>query len=89
MRGKAKGIAAHRLHPMNDSPLDPDVVRRRTLDALDVLPVDARLDALVAVERGDLEIELCPFTGELTIQIGGLRVVLDRARCSVDDEILD
>ena len=89
MAGKAKGITAQRLHPMNDSPLDPDVVRRRTLDALDVLPVDARLDALVAVERGDLEIELCSFTGELTIRIGTLRVILDRASCSVDDGVLD
>ena len=65
---------------MDQSPLDPDVVRRRTLAALDCLPFAAQLAALTALEHGDVTFDLCPFTGGLIIWIGDLDpLVLERS----------
>lgn len=71
---------------MSRTPLDPDRLRTSVLDALHALPGEVELEALHAVERGEIEIDDDPAGDELHIQIGDVTVVVERARCESVDE---
>lgn len=65
--------------------IDPDRVRSKVLEALHELPGGAELEALHAVDRGDLHIELGSFSNELIVHIGDLTITVDRADCLADE----
>jgi hypothetical protein len=60
---------------------DPDLLRSRVLDALHEMPGRAELDALHAIDRGEIDIEERPVDDELLVRIGELTVVVARSAC--------
>lgn len=66
--------------------LDPDRVRTCVLEALHAMPGVTELEALHAVERGDLVIELGAFEHQLLVRIGDLQLTIDRADCLDDSQ---
>ena len=63
------------------SPIDPDLVRTNVLEALRAHPTERQMQALAAVQRGEVDIEDRPLLGEIAVQIGDLTVVVDRDQC--------
>jgi hypothetical protein len=72
---------AKELLVAESSPIDPDLVRTNVLDALRAHPSERQMQALAAVQRGEVDIEDRPMDGEIAVQIGDLTVVVDRDRC--------
>ena len=68
----------------NSSPIDPELVRSRVLDALRVQPDDAHLAALTAVLRGEIDIDDRPHDDEIVVQIGEVTVVINRSSVAED-----
>ena len=72
--------------PLHDpSRIDPDRVRLCVLEALHELPGGTELEALHAVDRGELHIELGSFKEELIVHIGDLTITIDRSSCVIDE----
>lgn len=65
---------------------DPDLLRDRVLAALHELSVPAELEALHAIDRGEIDIEEQPTEDALLVRIGDVTVVVERSACltSVD-----
>ena len=63
----------------NSSPIDPERIRLRVLDALRVQPDHAHLEALKAATRGEIDIDDRPFDDEIVVQIGDVTVVITRS----------
>ena len=64
----------------NSSPIDPERIRRRVLEALRAEPDHAHLDALKAALRGDIDIDDRPLDDEIVVQIGDVTVVITRSQ---------
>lgn len=65
---------------------DPDLLRARVLAALHQLSVPTELEALHAIDRGDLDIEERPAEDALLVRIGDLTVVVERSACVTTGE---
>lgn len=65
--------------------LDPDLIRARIRDAIQGLEPDTQLDALQAVQRGEVDFSIGPTDREIWVQIGDLTVILDMDDCVPPD----
>jgi hypothetical protein len=69
---------------MPHQPLDPDRTRNEVLEALHDMPSPLELEALHAVERGEVDLEDRPIDDELVVRVGEITVTVDRHRCVAD-----
>jgi hypothetical protein len=69
---------------MPHQPLDPERTRNEVLDALHDMPLSLELEALHAVERGEVDLEDRPIDDELVVRVGDITVTVDRHRCEAD-----
>ncbi len=60
---------------------DPELLRTNVLEALHQLSVPTELEALHAIDRGEIDIEERPADDELLVRIGELTVVVERSAC--------
>ncbi len=60
---------------------DPDLLRAHVLAALHELSVPTELEALHAIDRGEIDIEERPTDDELLVRIGEVTVVVERSAC--------
>lgn len=60
---------------------DPDLLRDRVLAALHELSAPTELEALHAIDRGEIDIEERPTEDALLVRIGDLTVVVERSAC--------
>ncbi len=60
---------------------DPDLLRDCVLDRLHEFSVPTELEALHAIDRGDIDIEEGPSEDELVVRIGEVTVVVQRSSC--------
>ena len=60
---------------------DPDLLRDRVLAALHELSVPTELEALHAIDRGEIDIEERPADDALIVRIGAVTVVVERSAC--------
>lgn len=60
---------------------DPDLLRANVLAALHELSAPTELEALHAIDRGEIDIEERPSDDELLVRIGDLTVVVERSAC--------
>ena len=61
--------------------LDPEIIRLRIRAALQQLPPASQMQALDAVQHGDVELTLAPTEDEIWVRIGDLTVILDPNDC--------
>lgn len=62
--------------------VDPVLFRAAFLAGLHDHPVDRQRLALVAIDRGEVDIDDRPEEGRIVIQIGDLTVTVDRDECT-------
>ena len=65
--------------------LDPEIIRTRIRAAIQELPADSQLQALSAVQKGQVDLSLGPTREEIWVQLGDLTVILDLADCVAPD----